>query len=138
MINSSATFTTQNCSFPLSPSLSLSYLQVLWGDHGVKRDGSLIIEHLITPPSHGADELHCPNAIVSNEDFLYDSLALIAMYKLSRSRHLKRKQVLSGVHDASPNFLLQQICLFYSRPAVCNSPQAHLWSWRRRRACVHA
>lgn len=91
-INSSATFIAVTTS--LSPSLSLlspSYLQILWGDHGVKRDCSLIIEHFIAPSSHGADELHGSNAVVSNEDFLYDPLALIAMYKLTRSRHLKRK-----------------------------------------------
>ena len=56
----------------------------------MKRDGSLVVKHLITPSPHRADELHSSNTIVSDEDFLYHSLALIAVYKLSRSRHLQR------------------------------------------------
>ena len=58
----------------------------------MERDGSLVVEHFVTPSPNGADELDCPYPIVGYQDLLYHSLASIATNKLPRRSYLEEKE----------------------------------------------
>ena len=51
-------------------------------------NGSLVVEHFVTPSPHGADELHCPYPVVSHQYTVYHPVALVPVDKLSRCGHL--------------------------------------------------
>lgn len=99
-------------------------LQVLWGHHDYKPDGSLISEHLVGPPADGTHALHGGDAIVGNEHLHRENEE---GWELHMDLHWRLRAKPGSISPRqSPPLYLEHITLyFYSTEQVLKDRRLH-------------